>query len=507
MADNNYFSFRNGRTALPFVIKARRGGHGKRCRRLAIVASLLLAGCSPAPVYQRPALDIPDAFKEGSVEGTWKTAEPADAIPRGAWWQIFADPVLDDLEVRGTAANQDLGAALARLDQARAFRQNVHAGLLPQVTVGAGPTRQLSSAAALGLPAGSDSHPSTLWRAQVSIAYEADLFGRIRSAADAATAVAEQREALFHSLQLTIQADIAHTYFLLRELDTLAALYAATIELREQAVALLEKRLGAGDIGELDLARSRTELASARAEALGIARNRALAENSLALLLGASSSTFTMPARPLARIAPPVPPGLPSALLERRPDIAAAERAMAAANARIGEARAARFPRLSLTGMLGYEAAESGDLFKWGNRVFAMGPLVGTALTLPLFDGGARRAEVERADAAYREEVANYRQAVLRAFKEVDDGLARLRLLGEQIRVQDDALGSSDRAAALASLQYREGLVSHLNVIDADRDVLQQRRISVQLDTERVHATIDLIRAIGGGWESGSRTP
>lgn len=502
MADNNHFIFRNGRAALPFVVQACRGGHGKGCWRLTIVASLLLAACSPAPVYQRPEIDIPAVFKDGAADSVWQPAEPADTIPRGAWWRVFADPVLDDLEARGTAANQDLQAALARLDQARAFRQNASAGWFPQVTLGIGPTRQLASAAAQGLPAGSDPHPATLWRAQASIAYEADLFGRIRSAVDAAAAGAEQHEALFHSLQLTIQAEIAHTYFSLRELDALAALYAATVELREQTVALLEKRLAAGDIGELDLARSRTELAAARAEALGVARNRALAENSLALLLGASSSTFAMPARPLVRISPPVPPGLPSTLLERRPDIAAAERAMAMANARIGEARAARFPRLSLTGMLGHEAAESADLFKWGNRVFAMGPLVGTALTLPLFDGGARRAEVERTRAVYREEVANYRQTVLRAFKEVDDGLARLRLIGEQVGMQDDARTSSERTAELASLQYREGLVSHLNVIDADRDVLQQRRISVQLDAEKVHATIDLIRAIGGGWVS-----
>jgi len=221
---------------------------------------------------------------------------------------------------------------------------------------------------------------------------------------------------------------------------------------------LFQRRFDEGDISELELARARTELAAARSEALGIARQRAVAEHSLAILLGQAPAAFSLPPQPLGRMALQVPAGLPSALLERRPDIAAAERAMAAANARIGTARAAFFPRLSLTGALGYESAELGDLFKWSSRAFVMGPLVGTLLSLPVFDGGARQAGVDQAHAAYAEEVANYRQTVLRAFKEVEDNLAHLRLLADQTQAQDEAVESARRAAKPSRSSMPKGL-------------------------------------------------
>jgi multidrug efflux system outer membrane protein len=473
-------------------------------RLLPLLAALLaLAGCSLAPTYQRPEVATPAAFKEAAPAiGQWKTAEPAESLARGEWWKAFAEPTLDRLEEQAAAANQNLQAGLARLAQARAVQANARAALFPQIDIGAGATRQRPSPAAQGLPADAASTPLTLWRAQASVAYEADLFGRVSSGVDAAAAGTQQREALFHSLQLAIQADVAQAYFSLRELDALAALYTDTVTLREQSLQLIQRRFDAGDIGELELARSRTELASARAEAFGIARQRAVAEHSLAILLGAAPADFALPPQPLNRVSLQVPPGLPSALLERRPDIAAAERAMAAANARIGTAHAAFFPRLSLTGALGYESAELGDLFKWGSRAFVMGPLVGTLVSLPIFDGGARQAGLDQANAAYQEEVANYRQTVLQAFKEVEDNLAHLRLLNEQMQAQDEAVHSARQAAKLSQIQYREGSVSHLNVIDADRSVLQQQRVSVQLDAERARATVSLIRAIGGGWAS-----
>lgn len=479
-----------------------------RQRKIAIfpllAALLTLAGCSLAPTYERPAVATPAAFKEAPAEGQWKTAEPAENLPRGEWWKAFADPVLDDLETRAAAANQDLKAGAARLGQARALQQNARSALFPQVGIGAGPTRQRPSPASQGLAADADTGMSTLWRAQGTVAYEADLFGRVSSGVDAAKATTEQREALFRSLQLAIQADVAQAYFSLRELDALAALYAETVSLREQSTKLFQRRFDEGDISELELARARTELASARSEALGIARQRAVAEHSLAILLGQAPAAFALPAQPLARVNLQVPAGLPSALLERRPDIAAAERAMAAANARIGTARAAFFPRLSLTGALGYESAELGNLFKWSSRAFVMGPLVGTLLSLPVFDGGARQASVDQAHAVYAEEAANYQQTVLKAFKEVEDNLAHLRLLGDQTQAQDEAVQSARRAARLSQIQYREGSVSHLNVIDADRSVLQQQKTAVQLDAERARATVNLIRAIGGGWNMAS---
>lgn len=466
-----------------------------------LAALLVLAGCSVAPPYERPSVDTPVAFKEAPLSAAqWKTAEPAERLARGDWWRVFADPTLDKLETQAAAANQDLQAGLARLAQARAVQQGARAGFFPQIGIGTGATRQRPSPASQGLTADAEASAATLWRAQATVAYEADLFGRISSGVDAASAGTEQSEALFRSLQLAIQADVAQAYFSLRELDALAALYTETVSLREQNLKLFQRRFDEGDISELELARVRTELASARSEAVGIARQRAVAEHALAILLGQAPAAFALPAQPLDRVMVRVPVGLPSELLERRPDIAAAERAMAAANARIGTARAAYFPRLDLTGAFGYESAELGDLFKWSSRSFLLGPLVGSVLSLPLFDGGARESRVDQASAAYREDVANYRQTVLRAFKEVEDNLVHLRLLGDQTQAQDQAVQSARRAAHVSQVQFREGSVSYLGVIDADRSVLQQQRVAVALDAERARATVGLIRAIGGGW-------
>lgn len=467
--------------------------------RAAALLAILLAGCSVTPPYQRPLVETPTRFKEAS--GEWKIAEPAEAAPRGDWWKAFADPTLDTLEQQAAENNQDLKAGLARLLQARAAQQGEHARLFPQIGIGTGPTRQRASPASQRLAADADSSPYTLWRAQASVDYEADLFGRISSGVDAASADAEQRAALFQSLRLAIQADVAQGYFSLRELDTRAAQYRDTVALRTQELDLIERRFEAGDLSELERARARTELATARAEAIGVARQRAVAEHALAILLGRAPSAFALPPQPLQRVALSVPPGLPSALLERRPDIAAAERALVAANARIGSARAAFFPQLSLTGALGYESAQLGDLFNWSSRAFLLGPLAGTMLTLPLIDGGARRAGVDRATAVYEEDVAAYRETVLRAFKEVEDNLAHLRLLGEQIEAQDMAVTSARRAAALSQTRYREGSVSQLDVIDAERSVLQQQNESVRLDADRARATVALIQALGGGWD------
>lgn len=478
----------------------------KSLRGMVLAALLVLAGCAVAPPYDPPRAEVPASFKE-AAGGNWKTAQPAEAAHRGRWWAVFGDPVLDQLQERAADANQNLKAAVARLTQARARLGEARADLYPRVDAGAGPTRQRPSPASRGLPAEANTSPSTLWRAQASVAYEVDLFGRVAASVEAASAQAEQGEALLRSVQLAVQADVAQAYFLVRELDAGQELYGGTVALRERTLALIQRRYDEGDISELDLARARTELASARSEALDIARQRAAAEHALAILLGQAPATFSLPARPLARLAVSVPPGLPSELLERRPDIAAAERAMAAANARVGVARTAFFPRLELTGALGYESAQLGDLFNWSSRTFLLGPLVGTMLTLPIFDGGRREAGLQAARAAYEEEAANYRQTVLTAFKEVEDNLANLRILADQYRAQDEAVASAARAARLSQIQYREGSVSYLDVIDADRSVLQQRRVATRLDGELARSTVNLIRALGGGWEGQAPAP
>jgi len=478
--------------------------------------ALALAGCAVGPDYQRAPVDVPAAYKEaGGPAGAaslpagspWKLAQPAEQQPRGQWWRVFGDETLNRLQDRAMQANQDLQAAAARLRQARALHRDARSGLFPQVDVGAGVTRQRQSPASQGLPDDADSSASTLWRAQVGASYEADLFGRVSATVAAAQAGAERSEALFHSVRLALQGDVAASYFLLREMDAEQALYAETVALRRRTLDLVQRRYDEGDISELDLARARSELSAAESESLGVARRRSVAEHALAILLGSTPADFSLPAMPLEHVQIAVPAGLPSALLERRPDIAAAERAMAEANARVGAAQAAFFPRLEISGALGFEAGQAGNLFDWSTRSFLLGPLVGTMLSLPIFDGGRREAGLELARARYEEDVAAYRQAVLGAFREVEDSLANLRILDEQTSAQDAAVDASVRAAGLSHLQYREGSVSYLDVIDADRSVLQRRLLAVQLRGEQARSTVALIRALGGGWDGARHGP
>ena len=305
-------------------------------RGSALLATLLvLAGCAVGPDYQRPAAATPAAYKEAALPaseaGSWKTAEPAEQALRGEWWKLFGDEGLNQLQEEALRANQNLQAAAARLTQARALQREARAAFFPSLDAAFGPSRQRPSAVSRGLPDGTPTSPSTTWRAQASVAYEADLFGRVSSTADAATADAQQSEALYRSVLLALQADVATTYFLVREQDAEAQLYRQTVQLRTETLQLIQRRYDAGDISELDLARAKSELAQAQSEALGIDRRRAAAEHALAVLLGRAPSDFAMPPQPLQKVAVSVPAGLPSALLERRPDIAAAERAMAAA--------------------------------------------------------------------------------------------------------------------------------------------------------------------------------
>ena len=392
---------------------------------------------------------------------------------------------LNALQEEAMAANQDLKAAASRVTQARALTQGARSGLFPTLDAGFGPTRERTSANVSGLSPDGAAEASTVWRAQAGVSYEADLFGRVAGSVDAATAEAQRSDALFHSVLLALQADVAQQYFRIRWLDAEAELYSATVDLRGASLKLVEQRYAEGDIS---------------AETLGIARQRAEAEHGLAILLGRAPADFSLAPDPLVGVTTEIPAGLPSALLERRPDIAAAERAMAAANARIGVAKAAFFPRLNITGGFGYASSDLGDLLQWSSRTFLLGPLAGTMLSLPIFDGGRRQAELEGARARYEEDVARYRQTILQAFKEVEDSLSTLRILKAQRGVQAAAVDAADRAAQLSLIQYQEGSVSFLDVIDADRMVLQQKSALLQLDGERAHAVVDLIRAIGGGW-------
>lgn len=465
--------------------------------------TLLLAACSVAPTYRAPEMAGADAFKQTIPEAesaAWKRAEPAEGVSRGAWWQVFGDPALDALQAEAAQANPTLQAGLARLAQARALSGVAESARWPQLEAGAGATRLRASPASRGLPADAEVAPQTLVRAQLAASWEIDLFGRVANSVAAARADAERATDLYHALLLSIQADVAQTWFALRGIDAEIALLDETVSLREQALALLERRFKAGEIAELEVARSRTELSFARSERIALGRRRAEIEHALATLVGRAPAEMNLSAWPLAFTPVAVPAGLPSALLERRPDVAAAERAMAAANARIGVARAAWFPRLTLTGLLGLESAELSDLGKQASRTWALGPLAGTALNLTLFDGGRRRALQSNAEAQYEESAAEYRGRVLNALREVEDALVGVRSLARQSDEQRLSVESAERAAALSRSRYRAGYVGQLELIDAERQLLATRRAATQTERDRALATVQLIRALGGGW-------
>ncbi|NPT35210.1 efflux transporter outer membrane subunit [Paraburkholderia xenovorans] len=470
-------------------------------------ALMVLSGCSLAPKYEVPSTPTTATFKEAPQQplsapeaGTWKTAQPSEDVARGEWWKVFDDAKLNDLEQQALDANQNLKAAAARVNEARAMNQAARAGLFPSLDAGFGPTRQRVSAASLFEPDGTNVPQQTFWRAQASASYEVALFGRVASTVDAARADTQRSEALFRSVMLALQADVAQNYFALRELDAESEVFRNAVELRQHALKLVQRRYTEGEITELDLSRAKAELASAQSDAMTVQRLRAASEHSLAVLLGKAPAEFSMAADPIRPVNLRVPPGLPSSLLERRPDIAAAERAMAAANSRIGIAKAAFFPSLTITGTGGFESATIGDLFKWSSRAFLLGPLAGTALNIPIFDGGRRKGNLANARAVYDEDVANYRQQVLVAFREVEDNLSDMRILEDQTRTQNEAVKASQRAADLSRSQYTEGAVNYLDVIDAERTVLQARRAAVQLQGVQAASTVNLIRALGGGW-------
>ncbi len=376
-------------------------------RNIAIVWVALLAGCSLAPKFERPESETPAQFKEltPAERGNWKTAQPAENQPPGEWWKVFADPVLDAFEADAIAANQNFKAAVARVSQARALVGVAKADRIPRVDVGFGPSREKPTGVSLGLPPGVDVAPFTAWRGLLSVSYEVDLFGRISDQINAARSDYEGTEATFYSVQLALQADVAQTYFALRETDEELSLLRNTVGLREDSARLLQRRFDLGDIGELDVARARTELATTRSDAIALERQRAQLEHALAVLLGKPPAAFSLAPAALASAMPAIPAGLPSSLLERRPDIAAASRTMAAANSRIGVAKAAFFPVLNLTAVGGFESIELGDLFKWSARTWALGPLVGTILSMPLIDGGRNRANLDRSYAVLEESV------------------------------------------------------------------------------------------------------
>lgn len=471
-----------------------------------LVATLLTA-CA-APQFTQPRVEVPAAFKESQAapDGSqWKLAQPAEQQERGQWWLAFHDPVLDRLVDEAARSNQNLAGAVARVKQARELAGIAAADRIPQIGVAAGAQRLHSAPLELGLAPGTATRPATTYNARLSASYEVDLFGRVSAGVAAARGDAAATLANYRSVLLALQADVAQTYFRLRATDAELDTFERTVQLREQSVRITQSRFDNGDIGEFDLARAKTELSTARAEAVGLQRQRATLEHALALLLGKPAGSFALAPGPLgeAALLPAIPAGLPSALLERRPDIAVAQHAMEAANARIGVARAAMFPSLTLGAGAGGVGTSFADVFNWSSRTW----LLGAGLAAPLIDGGRNKANVRRSEAALDEAVAAYRQSVLGAFAEVEDNLAALRVLAAQARDIDDALVSARRSADLAQKLYDAGRSGYLELLDAQRNLATVERSAVQLRGSRAVATVALVRALGGGWAGKADAP
>lgn len=457
--------------------------------RIGTAAALLLAGCSMAPAYRPPLVEAPADFKE--VAG-WTAATPMDAAPRGAWWQAFGDPILDDLEARAEQASPTLAAALARYDQARAVARVERSDLFPRLGVGADAARERVSG---NRPLGTGD-PRTYSDVRVggSIDYEVDLWGRIRDSVKASKAEAQASEADLASARLSLQAAVADAYARLRGLDAEAELLRQTVDAFGRAYDLTRRRHDGGIASGTDVNRAKTVLGNARAQVSAIARDRASTEHEIAALIGAVASDFAIAPR-TGQLAAPLPAtGVPSALLQRRPDIAAAERRVAAANARIGVARAAFFPSLTLGLSGGFETTH-GQLFQTPNSFWALGPV---SAALAIFDGGRRAAQVRLSRAEYDETAANYRETVLGAFRQVEDAIAANRLLAAQAVDQRIAADAASRTSKLALTRYRDGAADYLEVVTAQTDALDAQRALLAVQTQQALAAIALTRSLGG---------
>lgn len=473
-------------------------------------AAITLSACSLAPELKMPETNIPAAFKEtGPVaDGQWKLGAPAEHADRGEWWKSFKDDGLNAMEEAALTANQSLKAAAARVEQARAIAGITDSDLLPHVEIGANANRGVTSEATLGKAPGTGPGPVTnTFRATGTISYEADLFGRVRDSSRASGAEAEAAEATYKSVLLALQADVAEHYFTLRSLKAEHVLLKDTLASRAENTRIIKKRVDAGDAGEQDLARAETDYSLVNADMLDVERRMLETEHAMAVLLGKAPAEFAPDVKNLDGVPPVIPASVPSSVLERRPDITVAQKNLAAANAKIGVAKAAFFPRIFLTASDGYESNQLEDLFKWSSRAWTLGPLQGTALTLPVFERGRNKAGLALATAKYDETVALYRQQVLVAFKEVEDSLTQTRLYRAQAATQAKAVESARKASHISDLQYKEGYVPYTDVVDTQRTALAAERANLQVKLAQYVSTIRLIRAIGGDWDAPKPEP
>ncbi|MDE2304701.1 MAG: efflux transporter outer membrane subunit, partial [Gammaproteobacteria bacterium] len=454
----------------------------------------MLAACTLEPRRGAPSVPAPAARYQ---DGEWRSAAPADARPRGPWWRTYADPRLDALEDRVTSSNQDLKASLARLLQARAAQRLASSALYPELTLSAGASRARSSTNAPHFPPNVQPLANDL-DLQAGASYELDVFGRIRSAAHEARANAEASAADAATVALATHAELAADYFTLRGLDARIALLDRTVADERKAYALTRNLHRGGAAAATDVAQARVQLETARTAAADARLARAQTEHAIAVLVGANPTGFRLPPRPLRADAapPPIDPGQPSSLLERRPDVAAAERRVAAANAQIGVARAAWFPVFDLLATAGYQSTRPATWLLAPSRLWSLG---GSA-ALNAFDGGARRAATRAAHAQYEERVADYRNTVISAYQQVEDQLAALEMLDQEALSEHAAADAADTALKQARYRYAAGASTYLEVFSTENADLAARSAVIEIAVRRLVSSVRLVEALGGGW-------
>ena len=478
------------------------GGHRVAFLCVSVAMALLLGACTVGPDYVRPAQDLGDTYKAAAMPG-WTAAQPGDHLPRGAWWNIYGDPILDGLMRQLDAGNQNVAQAEANYRAAVAILRNTRSALYPTVDLSssgtrAGNGRSSNTSDGAGTFSGS-SGPTNQYTLQGNVSWEADLWGRVRRSVQAEDAAALSTAATLAGTRLSQQSVLAQTYFQLRVTDELRVLFERTLNAFERSLRLTQNRYEAGLAPRVDVAVAQTQLESGRASLLDISQQRILLENALALLIGQPPSRFSLPQTAFMQNVPEIPVGLPSTLIERRPDVAAAERQAAAANERIGVAQAAWFPTLTLSASGGWRSSDFAQWITAPARFWTLGP----QLAATIFDAGARRAQVDQARAQYDAQAAVYRQTVLTALREVEDYMATLSVQSRTQVVRLRALEAARLSLRLTRNQYDEGLISYLDVASLETSALAAERDALNVVQSRLVASVQLIAALGGGWDIG----
>ncbi len=473
---------------------------------LLALAALVLptTACMVGPKYQRPSAAVPGAYKElpppeSAPAQNWKSAQPNDGAARGKWWEIFDDPQLNTLEEQVNISNQNVLAAEAQFRAARDAVRIARSGLFPTVGTAPSYTNSRTSETLFNVRAGNlTSGQRNIYDLPVDVSYQADVWGSIRRSVRASAESAQVSAAQLENARLAFHAALAQDYFELHGLDGEQALLARTVKSYTDYLQLTKDRFASGVASGADVAQAETQLKTAQAQLIDLGVARAQFEHAIAILTGKPPAEVTIPPASIQALPPAVPAGLPSDLLERRPDIAATERQMGVANEQMGIAKAAFFPSLLLTGTAGFQSGSFTDWFTWPSRLWSVGPQVAETV----FDAGRRRAQSDLARAAFDTSVANYRQTVLTGFQQVEDNLAALRVLANEARAEEDAVQAAQRSLDLSTYQYKAGVASYLQVITAQTFALQDQVAAVNILTRRMVASVLLIEALGGGWNA-----